>query len=983
MIRLQQRPLLGFLVDPFGRFARAMELSEDHIRITQRGQIATLPLQALTNAPSLRNGLLGTALTINSEERADVTLKAASQVAATGFADEVREAWTRFNLAALEKEAARLERVLAGVIGLAAPSLYPSACQIAPLLDDARSLDASLLSRLSIEAIGPEVVARIAPIRKFATDPVTVRANAITAFVTSELDRWKDFFDTIEGKPLTPEQRLSVVVDEDATLVLAGAGSGKTSVIAAKAAYLVKAGIRQPEEILLLAFAKNAAEEMSERVEARSGVPIVARTFHAFAYDIIGIVEGSRPALADHAADDMAFTNLIKQILRDLVYRLSEVSKAIIQFFAHFLVEPKTEWDFKTKHDFYTHMESQDLRTLQGERVKSYEELQIANWLYENGVEYKYEPVYEHKISEVGRRDYQPDFRLTESGIYIEHFGVRREKAWDGSERLVTAPFVDRDKYLAGMDWKRKVHAEHQTTLIETYSYERQEGRLLIGLAKKLAPHVTLKPRPLETIYDRIVELNQIDDFTKLVGTFLRKFKSGGYSVQDCETKSDRMKLGKRALAFLDVFAPVFEEYQKRLEGRIDFEDMILRAASYAEDGRYLSPFRHILVDEFQDISQSRARLVKALKAQNPDVRIFAVGDDWQSIFRFAGSDIHLMRNFGREFGGSFDGEAGVHRTVDLGRTFRSVDQIAFAARTFVLQNPAQIDKKIVPAGIAAHPAIRVVTVSKGEDEGKLNEVLAALSAAAALEARPATVLLGRYRFNEPEDMQGLRRRFPRLTISFKTIHASKGLEADNVVLLNADSGRMGFPSEIVDDPLLSLVSPEEEAFQNAEERRVMYVAMTRARHTLTILASNARPSSFVTELRNDPAYGLSTAPGAEPEAHVCGECGGRLLGFTGQDGRIWYRCEHLQHCGNLLPACLSCGTALPRHAKGTPEVSCVCGASYPTCPKCEDGWLLERNSRFGPFLGCVRFPTCTGKGTSLPDGTAEVTFDPRETGFR
>lgn len=96
----------------------------------------------------------------------------------------------------------------------------------------------------------------------------------------------------------------------------------------------------------------------------------------------------------------------------------------------------------------------------------------------------------------------------------------------------------------------------------------------------------------------------------------------------------------------------------------------------------------------------------------------------------------------------------------------------------------------------------------------------------------------------------------------------------------------MGFPSEIVDDPLLSLVSPEEEAFQNAEERRVMYVAMTRARHTLTILASNARPSSFVTELRKDPAYGISTAPRAEPEAHVCGECGGRLLGVTGQDGR-------------------------------------------------------------------------------------------------
>ncbi|WP_407925853.1 UvrD-helicase domain-containing protein [Alterinioella nitratireducens] len=950
------------MADPFGKSARALEFDADHLQVTRRGRIASMSLELVSSPPSVRRGVFGTRLTISAGDQGDVILKGAGYRESSAFSEALKEAWVRFNLAALDKEAARLDRFLAEVLSLTAPSRYPAACKVAPLLDDARALDTSLLSKLNAEAIGTEAVERIAPVRKFVAEPRTLRANGIAAFVATELDRWKDFFDRIESKPLTPEQRLSVVVDEDATLVLAGAGSGKTSVITAKAAYLVKAGIRQPEEILLLAFAKNAAEEMSERVEARSGVPIVARTFHAIAYDIIGVVEGSKPALADHATDDMAFTNLIKQILKDLVHRLSDVSKAIIQWFAHFLVESKTEWDFKTKHEFYTHMESQDLRTLQGERVKSYEELQIANWLYENGIDYEYEPVYEHRIAETGRRDYQPDFRLIESGIYIEHFGVRRQKMADGSERLITAPFVDRDEYLASMEWKRQVHADHETTLIETYSYERQEGRLLTALAAKLAPHVTPNPRSPETIYDRIVELKQVDDFSKLLGTFLRKFKSGGYSLQDCETKSDRMKLGERARAFLDVFAPVFEEYQKRLKGRIDFEDMILRAAHYAETGRYVSPFRHILVDEFQDISQSRARLVKALKAQNPDVRLFAVGDDWQSIFRFAGSDIHLMRHFGREFGGCFDGEAGVHRTVDLGRTFRSVDQIALAARTFVLRNPAQIQKQIIAAGSATEPAIRIVTVSKGEDEAKLTEVLAAISAAVAPEDKPATLLLlGRYRFVEPR-MQQLRRRFPRLKLSFKTIHASKGLEADHVILLNADSGRTGFPSEIVDDLLLSLVSPEEEAFQNAEERRVMYVAMTRARQTLTILASNARPSSFVTELRKDPAYGIVAAPGAEPEAHDCGECGGRLLGVTGKDGRIWYRCEHVQHCGNILPACQSCGTALPSCAHGSSEVRCGCGATYPTCPECEDGWLIERSGRYGNFLGCVRYPTCIGK---------------------
>lgn len=350
--------MLGLLVNPFGASARSMELEGDQIRIARRDQIASLPLQSLTRPPGLKKGLLGTALTLTSREFDDVTLQGAGHFDALRFSEQVTEAWTRFNLSALEMEATRLDRILAGVTALSAPPRYPAACQIVPLLQEARGLDAALLSKLPAEAIGPDAVARIAPVRKFVGDPRTARANGIAAFVTAELERWKDFFDTIESKPLTPEQRLSVVVDEDATLVLAGAGSGKTSVITAKAAYLVKAGIRQPEEILLLAFAKNAAEEMSERVEARSGAPIEARTFHAIAYDIIGAVEGSKPALADHATDDLVFTDQIRRILKELVHSMSGVSKAIIQWFAHFLVEPKTEWDFTIRHAFYTHMEA-------------------------------------------------------------------------------------------------------------------------------------------------------------------------------------------------------------------------------------------------------------------------------------------------------------------------------------------------------------------------------------------------------------------------------------------------------------------------------------------------------------------------------------------------------------------------------------------------------------------------------------------------
>ncbi|MFN3831866.1 MAG: UvrD-helicase domain-containing protein [Allorhizobium sp.] len=508
---LKNNALFGTLSKAFGRGAGMFKLSGNDLIITQRSSSPRISLEELLSPPTVTEGLFGASCKLSASNGREYLFRGARLHQAYSFAADVKSAWTSFNLDALERDADRLTHLHAQIANLAWPTTYPAACLITPLLHDAKALDTSLLSKLNLEAISPEAAALVARVRNFAQKPKAIRSAAIDSFVTSELERWKEFFDTIESKPLTPEQRLSVVVDEDATLVLAGAGSGKTSVITAKAAYLVKAGIRRPEEILLLAFAKNAAAELSERVEARSGVPIVAQTFHAIAYDIICKVEGTKPPLADHATDYLAFTNLIKQILKDLVLTLTEVSRAIIQWFAHFLVEPKTEWDFKTKHDYYSHLEKQDLRTLQGEKVKSYEELQIANWLYENGIAYEYEPDYEHKIEETGRRDYCPDFRLTESGVYIEHFGVRRQMLPDGTERLVTAPFVAREAYLVGMEWKRRVHAEHETTLIETYSYERQEGRLLASLAEKLAPFVTLKPRQADTIFDRVVEMAQVD----------------------------------------------------------------------------------------------------------------------------------------------------------------------------------------------------------------------------------------------------------------------------------------------------------------------------------------------------------------------------------------------------------------------------------------------------------------------------------------
>lgn len=350
LMNLASKSFLGFLIDPLGRHPRSLTLQEKGIAANGAG-LPWIGLEAIATRPSVSKGLLSSSLSLDLGGGRNLTLPAVDTSAAKEFADAAARAWSDFNRAELEKEDAAVRHILHALDALKVPDAYPAACHVAPLVRDAADLNSRVLSKLNAEAVGDQVMSRIAPIMALASDPHVVRDASIAEFVEAQLLRWQDFFDTVESMPLTPEQRLSVVVDEDATLVLAGAGSGKTSVITAKAAYLVKAGIREPSELLLLAFAKDAATEMSVRIEARCGVLVAARTFHALAYEIIGEVEGEKPPLAPTATDDKAFLTLMKEILRHVVATASEIAQTVIGWFAGFFDDFPTEWDFKTKHD--------------------------------------------------------------------------------------------------------------------------------------------------------------------------------------------------------------------------------------------------------------------------------------------------------------------------------------------------------------------------------------------------------------------------------------------------------------------------------------------------------------------------------------------------------------------------------------------------------------------------------------------------------
>lgn len=930
------------------RDAKAASVGAGILTLTRADGALEVPLEEIEGT-ELAAGWFWSSLQIRSSS-GRITVSGLSKPDAWAFdvaLGSARVAWWRRTLA---PHSEKLRSVCDRLAQLADPSRYVARSVFADLERAAQEAVAPFPTRWPTELLAdtPEIRLLNAT-RDFLGNAEAHRRQANEAFVVGELARSKGFFDRVEKNPLTGEQRRAVVVDEDRNLVVAAAGSGKTAVIVAKAGWLIRKRYRHPSELLLLAFTKDARQEMEERVRRcigdEAGDQLTVRTFHSLGMSIIGEAEGRRPTLAKVAEDNKALFDLLKGIVADLMAD-PKFSQVMLGWFKEHFAPYRSEHEFQTQGEYWDYVQTHEIRSLQGEKLKSYEECEIANFLYLNGVPYTYEAPYEHETATREKRQYQPDFHLTEAGIYIEHFALTAS----GS----TPPFIDEETYLESMAWKRRIHAEHGTVLIETFSHEKAAGRLTANLEAKLAEYgVDLCPIPADEVFAVLEQQGRMDPFTRLVGTFLQHHKGAQLTAGEIARRAAQTPNRLRAQAFMDVFQPIFERYQASLNRRrqIDFHDMIGKATEHVESGRYRSPFGYILVDEFQDISPGKARLLKALLDTSGTTRLFAVGDDWQAVFRFAGSDIAIMRGFRDYFGAS--------ARVDLETTFRCADRIADPATKFVLHNPAQIRKRVAAVRRADGPCVHIGLA--GEDSPDLlGESLKRIAADAANGSEsPSVLLLGRYRHARPNNMARLEREHANLRLAYMTVHRAKGLEADYVVVLGLCSGKYGFPTEIADDPLLNLVLAAPEGHPNAEERRLFYVALTRARRGVFLLADGGAPSAFITEMIND-RYDV-TVFGRPPERDVaCPTCRtGRLQRRTNvRNQGTFYGCSHYPYCEHTQSPCPHCGIGLLAAGTAGTHRCRDCGQSVAACPMC-DGWLKPRTGRFGPFLGCSNYPRC------------------------
>ncbi|MDD4969909.1 MAG: UvrD-helicase domain-containing protein [Paludibacter sp.] len=782
---------------------------------------------------------------------------------------------------------------------------------------------------------------------KIASKKISVHKEHNRQFIEYEMQQYQDFFDKIETRPLTAKQREAVLINERSNLIIAGAGSGKTSVMVSKVGYVLQKYGVDPKEILLLAFNKSAAEELQERIGKRLNLDTVkTSTFHAIGLEIIGQAFGKKPSLAKSAEDDKELEKLLLKLLEKISFTEPAFSKKVNIFLTYPFAEYKSKDTFTSDTGYALYLESNNIRTLRQEKVKSYEEAEIANFLFSNGIEYQYEAKYEHDTATSDYRQYQPDFYLPDYGIYIEHFGI--------DEKGNTAPFVNKQEYNEGIIWKRELHKQHNTRLIETYSYEKHKGVLTSELASKLQAHgVELKPRSALDMIHQFDNGKNSNPILKLFATFLGNFKSNQHTE-----KTIRIRAGDndRINSFVDVFIPLVNAYENHLQlnGEIDFNDMILQAIHAIQSGKYQSQYRYILVDEFQDISVSRANLVKALLEQNSSNILTAVGDDWQSINRFAGSDISIFKDFDTFFGDS--------DSVSLDYTFRYNDKIAKVSQLFIEKNPSQINKPVKTLSEAKDDTVFVWWNDEQETLQMIDRIL--LSIIEKNETSSFSVfLLARYWGMLPKgsDMIALKNKYPFISFNISSVHASKGLEADYVIGLGIDSGTFGFPSAIVDDPIVDIVLAKQENFRYAEERRLFYVLLTRAKHEVHIIASSSNMSEFALELKKEIFPVCHIYPN-DIEPTLCSSCGSGTLIKRKKNNSVFFGCSNYPACKHTeaINICTVCGQGNMtlsgnKRLYVCNKVSCRNTAS--ACPSCK-GILIKRRNKIDnrPFYGCSNF---------------------------
>ena len=824
-------------------------------------------------------------------------------------------------------------------------------------------------------------------------DQIIEQANA--EYVSEHLVSEKEYLDNILQAvdpviKLDEDQRKVILTDEDYCLVIAGAGAGKTTTVAAKVKYLVEKKNIDPKDILVISFTNKAVGELREKINKELHIDCPIATFHSTGNAILHIHNPQQLNIVENSK--LYF--LLQDYFRNSIMTNEGMVNNLILFFASYFDAPYEGQDLnkffnKIAKSNLSTMKSEldefkkeiiDSRTkknitIQNEMVRSLQEVEIANFLYLNNIEYEYEPLYPYNIK-FARKPYTPDFiiRQGDKVAYIEHFGITE----DGKNDRFTEEELERYKH--SVNDKVRLHKEHGTALIYTFSVYKDRRAITEHLREKLEnAGFELCPKSNKEILEKIVSSEESKYLRKLVNLicrFITNFKTNGYTVDEF-SRMYHSTTNVRSRLFLNICEECYLEYERYLKenNAVDFEDMINESARVLREVKEMKQklhFKYIIVDEYQDISRQRFDLTTAL-SEVTDAKIIAVGDDWQSIYAFSGSDISLFTKF--------EEKMGYAKLLKIVRTYRNSQEVIDIAGNFIQKNPEQIEKTLMSPKVIEDPVIIYTydTAYKKNNEDRRTGVMYATANAvekaleqimeynrAAGKQEDGTVLLlGRYAFDgDMLERSGLFEyqtrgnklksvKYPLLDITFMTVHMSKGLGYDNVIVVNGKNETYGFPSKIEDDPVLSFVIKGDNSIDYAEERRLFYVAMTRTKNRVYFIAPEKNPSEFLLEIKKDYKNVVLKGNWNEDEIKhsmtqkTCPVCGYPLqFRYKSAYGLRLYLCTNEPELCGFMTNDIKAGKL-----------------SIMKCDECRDGYLIVKSGKgSGYFLGCTNF-TMNKKG--------------------
>ncbi len=396
----------------------------------------------------------------------------------------------------------------------------------------------------------------------------------------------------VEGQELDLQQMACIVKDVHSHLVIAGAGTGKTTTIIGKVKYLLGTGLVQPQEFLILSFTNAAASEMRDRLFKETNQKIYVATFHKLGYDIIRHAEHITPKISQ--LDMRAFVlGELKELSKQ-----SKYEKKLRKYLLHQSVQEENEFAFDSMGEYQDYLLTNPPTTLLGEQVKSYGEMHIANFLLEHGVKYEYEAEYPVDTRTEEYSQYCPDFYLPDYELYIEYFGINRNGEvptyWEGKDGKTATEI-----YQESMKWKRNLHKEHGTELIEFYAYEHMEGNLLETLETRLkAAGIPLNEKSLDELFEEAGQNknNVFSTLAETMSTVITLSRNKRYTSADLLSECSKMMPKQKLLA--ELIEPVFTDYEGYLRktGTIDFTDMLHRAEDLTKSGEFFHKFKYVKI---------------------------------------------------------------------------------------------------------------------------------------------------------------------------------------------------------------------------------------------------------------------------------------------------------------------------------------------------------------------------------------------------